>query len=806
MSSQARAAADPTTTSVKCVPSGVVVGQEAVCTATVTDTSSGTKTTPTGEVTFGPSSEGSFSEAPCTLKAEGSEKASCAAKYTPSQVGTGTQEVKASYVKDSGHEASSGSTTVAVSKRATTTTVKCVPSGVVVGQEAVCTATVTDTSPGTKTTPTGKVTFGPSSEGSFSEAPCTLKAEGSEKASCAAKYTPSQVGTGTQEVKAAYGADPTHEASSGSTTVAVAKRATTTTVKCVPSGVVVGQEAVCTATVTDTSPGAKTAPTGEVTFGPSSEGSFSEAPCTLTAEGSEKASCAAKYTPSQVGTGTQEVKAAYGADPTHEPSSGSTTVAVSKRATTTSVKCVPSGVVVGQEAVCTATVTDTSPGAKTAPTGKVTFGPSSEGSFSEATCTLTAEGSEKGSCAAKYTPSQVGTGTQEVKAAYGAADPTHEPSSGSTTVTVAKRATSLTVSCGSGVLLGQEATCAATVTDASPGAKTAPTGKVTFGPGSEGSFSEATCNLKAEGSEKGSCDVKYTPSQVGSGTQEIKASYGADPTHVPSAGSTALPVKRATSVTISCGSGVVVGQAATCTVTVSDTATGTRTTPGGTVILESNTGGGTFALSSECMLTPVSGTTEAGCIVSYTPGQVGSGMQTITATYSGDATHASSENVATLAVSAAAKSAQTGGGATTTTTTTKTTTPPAAPKCRLEASEHWKTTTTGKRHRRKQNVPMIVVSYTCDQNATVRIAGALTIPAAGRGRKRTKARTLQLTPAASQAIGGKAAPAVVLGLPTTAAKALTGAVRERATVTFTVKNANGIGVANLALTLIPHKG
>ena len=126
------------------------------------------------------------------------------------------------------------------------------------------------------------------------------------------------------------------------------------------------------------------------------------------------------------------------------------------------------------------------------------------------------------------------------------------------------------------------------------------------------------------------------------------------------------------------------------------------------------------------------------------------------------------------------------------------------PKCHLVVSARWKTTGTGRRAARKKPVPVLVVSYTCDQKATVRIDGAVTIPAAGRGRKRTRARTIALTPATSHAAPGTAAPAVVLSLPATVVKAVRAGARTPATVTFTVKNANGVGVATLKVIVAPQ--
>src|SRR6185436_6778925 len=92
------------------------------------------------------------------------------------------------------------------------------------------TATVADTSnpPGGRTTPTGTVTWSTTS-GSVSPGSCALVS-----GSCTTTLTPPGA-TGTATVGASYGGDSGHDPSAGSTTVTIAKRATSTTVSCVPS-------------------------------------------------------------------------------------------------------------------------------------------------------------------------------------------------------------------------------------------------------------------------------------------------------------------------------------------------------------------------------------------------------------------------------------------------------------------------------------------------------------------------------------------------------------------------------------------
>jgi hypothetical protein len=295
--------------------------------------------------------------------------------------------------------------------------------------------------------------------------------------------------------------------------------------------------------------------------------------------------------------------------------------------------------------------------------------------------------------------------------------------------------------------------------------------------------------------------VEYTPSIVGPGTHTITAKFAGDASHAPSPGQAALTVAgRASSVAVSCGPGVLVGQTTTCTVTVRDTSGGAPSTPTGTFNIESDTSGGAFPASAACTLHEVS-TGVSACLVQYTPGQVGTGTHTIGARYPGDEAHAASEGSAALAVSAPVTPPPSGGG---TTVTPPPANHPGAPKCRLEASEQWKAVSSGKRRARKSYTPMLLVPYTCTQDATVRIAGTITVPAAGHGRKHTKAKTYRLVSVSGAATAAKAEPAAVVGVPAPAAKSLSSGLKEVAVVTFTVQNVNGVGAATLTLTLLPR--
>lgn len=143
-----------TTTSLDCA-GGTPVGQPASCTATVTDTDSGSPIVPAGTVTFSSDGSGTFSASACALTpAGGPARASCTVTYTRSN--DVTQTVTAHYRGDSSHAASSGSADF-TGLRPTSTSISCSPSSVPPFLD--CMATVTDTGPGAKASPTGSVEF-----------------------------------------------------------------------------------------------------------------------------------------------------------------------------------------------------------------------------------------------------------------------------------------------------------------------------------------------------------------------------------------------------------------------------------------------------------------------------------------------------------------------------------------------------------------------------------------------------------------------------------------------------------------------
>src|SRR6266571_5810953 len=260
-----------TSTSVTCTPSTVDVGGSTSCKATVQDTASGNKSSPTGTVSFTSSGTGTFTGSPCTLVVESGNKSSCSVTYSPSAGGTHT--ITGAYSGSATHASSSGSTDVTAMLRSSGTSVDCVPPSVPVDGSTTCTATVRDTTGTDASNTTGTVSWTSDGAGTFSAASCTLDATGK----CSVSYTPTAVGTGTHKITGSYGGDPKHATSTGSFNEAVATRTTGTSVDCMPPSVPVDGATTCTTTGSDTSGTGASTPTGTVSWTSDGTGTFSAA-------------------------------------------------------------------------------------------------------------------------------------------------------------------------------------------------------------------------------------------------------------------------------------------------------------------------------------------------------------------------------------------------------------------------------------------------------------------------------------------------------------------------------------------------
>jgi hypothetical protein len=216
-----------TSTTVSCNLPSVAVNQPTQCTAIVTDTSPGTPISPGGTVSFSSSSSGSFTPPnPCTLSPTTSSTSSCSVSYTPNLGSEGTHVITGTYSGDSTHSVSSGTFNLDVKQRTTSTSVSCPVSTLTDHHSTPCTATVTDTSPGTLITPSGTVAWKSSSKvGTFSPVPgntnpCTLSGvPGSGTATCTVTYTASPGTPLSQTITGTYSGDTDHSGSSGTTPI-----------------------------------------------------------------------------------------------------------------------------------------------------------------------------------------------------------------------------------------------------------------------------------------------------------------------------------------------------------------------------------------------------------------------------------------------------------------------------------------------------------------------------------------------------------------------------------------------------------
>ncbi|MBI3747023.1 MAG: hypothetical protein HY264_10985, partial [Chloroflexi bacterium] len=211
-----------TATAVVCLPSGVVINDVTTCTATVSDTDTGTKVAPIGTVAWTRSAPvgatGTFGSSTCSLSQIGATTtSSCSVTYTPNSV-AGTHTLKASYSGSGFHATSDGYGTVTASLRATTTLITCSPVVVSVGTAITCTATVADVEAnGTKTSPLGTVTFNtdnPSGVFTPSSRTCNLVPAAIPTSTCSVTYKSSIANV--DNITATY--TPTDNVHSGSST------------------------------------------------------------------------------------------------------------------------------------------------------------------------------------------------------------------------------------------------------------------------------------------------------------------------------------------------------------------------------------------------------------------------------------------------------------------------------------------------------------------------------------------------------------------------------------------------------------
>ncbi len=264
------------------------------------------------------------------------------------------------------------------------------------------------------------------------------------------------------------------------------------------------------------------------------------------------------------------------------------------------------------------TFTATVAGTGGTPTGTVTF---TVDGTAQAHVTLNAGGTTGPGTAAYYT-SSLTSGSHTVRAVY-SGDPTFAPSvSAALTQSVSPRSTSTTLTSSlNPSTSGQPVRLVATVVGSStPGAMVYPTGIVTF--------TDTTSGVTLGTGSLSWGIAVLTTSSLTVGTHQIAASYGGDASNSASASTAIAQVVTAIPSTTTLSSSV---NPSLYTQNVSFTATvaGTGGTPTGTV---------TFTLDGNAQ-TPVTLTNGS---VAFSASSLTVGTHTITASYSGDATFASS--------------------------------------------------------------------------------------------------------------------------------------------------------------------
>src|SRR3989475_922045 len=648
---------------VTCPPSPMATNATISCSATVTDTSV-SPVNPTGTVRFTSSpSGGVFSPTSCDLSTY--YTTSCGVSYTNDVApGSGLAiTIGVTYDGDSSHDISSGTFSLTIVKDTATLYLSCSPNSVLVSQTTECTVTVRVDAGGD---PFGHVIiFSSSGTGTFSH--CNVVHNRSvlsspyyytDYSSCFLIYSPSAEGTRTHTITVTLN-DPYFDLSTASFDVTVSATVfpTATTVTC-NSPVAAGVPTYCSVTVTDTSSSSTTNyPSGSVSFSSvPGTGVFSPANCNIP-------NCSAFYTndASPDDGVTITISASYDGDASHGPSSGSTLLAVVRRTTSSSLSCVPDGVIASQSTICTVIVADNSYyyyGANRIPLDgySVAFSSAGAGAFSSTSvaqneCILQpypyGNYNLAGTCSVTYTPSDPGTGTHTITSVfsnnrwYASSQATFDLK-----VTPGLVSTATSITCPSPVVTGANVACTIIVTSSIP---SMPTGSVTFTTiPSGGILSPTSCSLILYQTGSAYCDVTYTndaaPGPNGASIL-ITASYAGDASHDISNGSFSLSVIRRTLTSyVSCTpNNVLVTQSTVCAVTLYDYSVfyGYGYSPvglAGQSVTFSSNGIGTFSNSgtttNSCVLSgPDYG---AGCFLTYVPTEVGTGAHTITTSFGND--------------------------------------------------------------------------------------------------------------------------------------------------------------------------
>lgn len=331
-------------------------------------------------------------------------------------------------------------------------------------------------------------------------------------------------------------------------------RYTSTSVDC-GGPVYLGSPITCSVAVSDVDVPKMSSPVGDVLVRSPSAASGLHAADDLACELAEDtdatpSTCSFTFFP--FSAGTKDLTVTYKATLAHDASSVSTSVSVLRRATSTTLACPPAAVPVQAPIDCTVDVADLTDTAAPSGTATLAVDPAL-GSFDAASCPLASLAPlHAARCTARFTPAAAALGsTVPLQAAY-AGDAYFEPSSGGTGVGALQRGTMTSVDCTPTVLLPlvgapPQATCAATVTDTTPGTAIAPTGSVDWTRTFPEAFTDAVplgaCTLAA--TSPFACSVAST---LPVGDHMVTAVYAGDAPHVGSAGADLVHVHAQTAI------------------------------------------------------------------------------------------------------------------------------------------------------------------------------------------------------------------------------------------------------------------
>ncbi|MFE5118958.1 Ig-like domain repeat protein [Streptomyces sp. NPDC056669] len=594
-----------TTTTVSDLPEPSVPGQPVTFQARVAPVAPG-QGSPTGTVTY------DFGDGTAPVDVPVTDGVATAVHTYATAAGS-PYTVTAAYGGDDHFIGSVVTETHFVAQASSSTTVGSSPNPSVTGQPVTDTATVSAIAPGAGP-PTGTVTF------DFGDGTPTVTAQVTGGTATVSHGYPTALNS-PYTVTAAYSGDADFTASTGTATQSVAPAATGTTVTSSPDPSVPGQRVTIGATVAPAAPGSGV-PTGSVIFDPGDGTPPVTAPLTA-------GSASITHTYTGTSGSPYTITAAYSGDANFTASTGTDTQTVGQAATATAVVTSPDPSVAGEVVTLTARVSAVAPGAGS-PTGTVTF------DFGDGTPTVTAPVTGGVASTTHAYATSVGS-PFTVTAAYGG-DPDFAPSAatGTHTVLVSAATTSTTVtSSPDPSVTGLPVTFTATVAPTPPGGGV-PTGTVTFDFGD--GTAPATARLSA-----GVATVVHGYSTAAGSPYTVTAGYSGDVNFSSSAGTDTQTVAPATTTTTvaSAPDPSVVGQPVALTAAVAPVAPGAGV-PTGTVIFDFGDG------------SPAASASLAGGVATISHAYASADGFTVTATYAGGISYASSSGTDTQTVNQAA--------------------------------------------------------------------------------------------------------------------------------------------------------